>query len=566
MRFVERTRQVAWVALLAVILAPSYLAADELDNPTVPSLPTSSRPDANSVRVALVDSGVNYLLPEIAASLARDENGALVGYDFWDLDDRPFDSHPVGVPSNNRSSSGEYREERSAGGRTQDRPTQGRSTEGRPIQRHGTRTASILIREAPFAQLVAYRYPRPDMQRMTDLVAHADRNNVRVIGLPLGGNKRDQWLAFESAAKAHPNILFVASAGNNGRDIDRQPVYPASLTLDNMLVVSSADDFGRVAQGVNWGRVSVDYMVPAEQRLALGFDGNPIRVSGSSYAVPRVVALAARYFQDDPQLTVPELLSILRSQFANGVAPRQLAQGFLYDPLVGPRQTISVESSVSIGPFETTSLSLTDTDTDTSTDADASTEPEASTTAAADANQPELSLPLQLLVLDERWSQAGITLLLKEVGGILEQCRITLAGTQIELIHGPDYVRDLEVGSARTLMEAVRSSGPERKLTVVFASDTRMSIQFDAEAFGRGNTRFRPWLTDSVWLTLALEDRPIALAHEMFHVLLNSGEHSTAKGSLMLARTTGDNTVMTNDECGLARTRALGSGLVSLVN
>ncbi len=251
--------------IFALASAPVQLTADELDNPPLPSLPSLGASDSESVTVALIDSSVNHLLPEIAASLARDGNGNLIGYDFWDMDAQPFDRHPVGGQSS------------------------------RPTQRHGTRTVSVLIREAPFVRLVPYRYPRPDMRRMADLVTHADNAGVRVIGLPLGGNMREQWTAFEAAAIAHPHILFVASAGNNGRDIDQVPVYPAALSLENMLVVSSANDFGRLAHGVNWGRSSVEYMVPAEQHLALGFDGTQIRVSGSSYAVPRVVALAARY-------------------------------------------------------------------------------------------------------------------------------------------------------------------------------------------------------------------------------------------------------------------------------
>ena len=129
-------------------------------------------------------------------------------------------------------------------------------------------------------------------------------------------------------------------------------------------------------------------------------------------------------------------------------------------------------------------------------------------------------------------------------------------------MQAPDYQRDLTIGSARTLLSAVRLSGDQRKLTVVFARDTRMSIPFDAEAFGRGNTRNRSWLTDSVWLTLALNDRAIALAHELFHVLVNSGTHSRVQGSLMLERTTGNNTRLTSGECDMARERALTLGLV----
>ena len=55
-------------------------------------------------------------------------------------------------------------------------------------------------------------------------------------------------------ARQHDNMLFVVSAGNNGRDIDSQPVYPASLNLDNLLTVTSSDEDGYPADGSNWGQ------------------------------------------------------------------------------------------------------------------------------------------------------------------------------------------------------------------------------------------------------------------------------------------------------------------------
>ena len=60
-----------------------------------PEPPGARGVESGAVRVALVDSGVNYLLPEIASRLARDVDGTLVGFDFWDLDTRPFDSNPA---------------------------------------------------------------------------------------------------------------------------------------------------------------------------------------------------------------------------------------------------------------------------------------------------------------------------------------------------------------------------------------------------------------------------------------------------------------------------------------
>jgi hypothetical protein len=49
-------------------------------------------------------------------------------------------------------------------------------------------------------------------------------------------------------------MLFVVAAGNYGRNIDDQPLYPAAFTLANMVVVTSATADGRLTYGVDWGR------------------------------------------------------------------------------------------------------------------------------------------------------------------------------------------------------------------------------------------------------------------------------------------------------------------------
>ncbi len=473
------------------------------DNPVVPEL----SPGTARVRAALVDSGINYLLPEIAHGLARDADGKLIAYDFWDMDDRPFDSHPL---SNGR------------------------------VVRHGTRTASLFMHEAPDAALVAYRYPRPDMTRMRQLIQHAVDNDVRVIGLPLGSNRSDLWTVFAEVARENPDLLFIASAGNNGRDIDQEPVYPAALDLDNMLVVTSADDFVRPADGVNWGRNSVDYLVPAENRRVIEFDGSTGKASGSSYAVPRALALAARLVAVHPDFTAEDILQWIRRRFADGTAPHQIGSGYLADPQIGITQTPLVEKQSSYTPTKVT------VDTEETTDGPADF----------------LSVPVELIVLNSAYDDQRISAMLDQAAGILQQCAFNIAHVDILHAQVAQYQQDLSTGPAKTVMQSLRSSGPDRKLTIVLAHDTRMQLAFDAEAFGRANTRNRPWLTDSVWLTVALEDEGIALAHEMFHVLANSGEHTTTDGNLMLARTTGNNVKLNDRQCRAARLNAQRHGLV----
>ena len=457
----------------------------------------------DAVRVALVDSGVNYTLPAIAAALARHPDGTLVGYDFRDMDARPFDRHPL------------------PGGR---------------IARHGTRTASVLIDEAPRARLVPYRFPQTDMTRMTALVEHAAANGVRVVGLPLGGPKRAPWEAFERAARAHPDLLFVASAGNDGRDIDAVPVWPAAFGLDNLVVVTSADDFGRLADGVNRGRTSVDYLVPAEHVPVLRFDGSRAHAAGSSHAVPRVVALAARLLERHPEWRAPALVAEIRRRFADGSHPRDVGGGFVADPLAVGERAPRVVARRSLD-----SRAL-------------------ATASPPDVAPPAIDVPLDVLVPNAAWSDARAERALVDAAAILAPCAIRLSPVRVLDVDAPERLADLSLGGARTLFDAVRASGPERRVTLVLARDTRMRDPYDGEAFGRGNTRHRPWLTDSVWLTAAIRDEGIALAHELFHVLVNSGAHDDREGNLMNPRTSGDNVRLEPAQCEAARRVALANG------
>ena len=452
--------------------------------------------ESRVVRVGMVDSGVNYRLAEINRRLARDGDGNLIGYDFWEMDDLPFDSQPI--------SSGFF------------------------VQRHGTRTASLLLREAPDVELVPYRYPRPDMSRMHALVEHANQHQVEILGMPLGSNQAEDWSSFASAAKAHPRMLFIVSAGNNGRNIDVEPVFPAALDLDNMLVVTSADDFVAPAEGVNWGPNSVDYLVPAERRLALDFSGSDARVSGSSYAVSRVVALAARLKAEHRDWGAEQLLEALRKRY-RASSPDVfdwVSSGYIADP----RAAAPIVKSALLD-FELEG---------------------APTTVA-------YRLDLDFLLLDPKWSATRVRDALQQAFDILAQCDLAAGSVAGFSIDASDYLLDLSTGSARSLLEAAATRSP----TVVFARDTLMREAYLGEAFGYGNTHRRPWLRNSVWLMHDVEDAGIALAHELYHVLANNGEHVQDRPNLMQAYTRPESTELTPQQCELAQRTGLANGLLS---
>ncbi len=255
------------------------------DDPPVPA-----GNDPGGVAVALIDTGVNYTLPNIAKRLARTAQGEILGFDFEDGDRRPFDSEPGKGASSPRH--------------------------------HGTLVASILLREAPSSRLVPFRFAANRFAAFAEIVEKIASGPARIVAMPLGGYRRQDWLAFREAAEAHPELLFILSAGNDGRNIDENPVFPASFDIENAVVVTSTDDFGRLPAESNWGTQHVHLSTPGEGIEAFDHEGYVTRVSGSSYAVPRIAALAARLKAQTPGLTTVELKTAILKLAAPSPASR----------------------------------------------------------------------------------------------------------------------------------------------------------------------------------------------------------------------------------------------------
>ena len=483
------------------ILTPALDAVQirEPLNPPVPAIAQGVDRETQTVSVAMLDAGVNYLLPDIGERLARDADGEILGFDYWDLDRRPFDSNPVRSPFF--------------------------------PQRHGTQTASLLLHEAPVAQLIPYRYPRPDMMRMSDLIRDAAAAGAVIFNLSLGSNRKQEWLAFEQAAAEHPEMLFVVSAGNNGRDIDSQPVYPAALELENMLVVSSADADGRPAQGSNWGRESVDLLVPAEDMLVTNFYGRPRVVSGSSYAAARVSALAACLLQENPEWRAEILKAAILEQSREPVAEQQAysAYGFLPDPAARQRGACAA-----LPRKVTESLRLTWTQADL--------------VGEVAGTPPSFTHELRptLVVLEGAgWQMESIREATIQAKAVLAQCGVAIAEVTVRVVEGPEHMKIFRNDWSTELVSELAPTKP----AVFFVKDTLQEIAFDAEAIGRSNSRKRRQLADTVWMMAGARDTGLGLAHELYHSLADSGQHDTDPMNLMYEDTSGTNTTLRASQC-----------------
>lgn len=172
---------------------------------------------------------------------------------------------------------------------------------------------------------------------------------------------------------------------------------------------------------------------------------------------------------------------------------------------------------------------------------------------------PTQRLHLTLALLDgSGWAPQAILAAVRESAGILAQCGVALEKAELVRISAPVRFRDFHTPVSRELAQALSLAKP----TVYFVAGTRQQPAFDAEAIGRGNSRSRPELADTVWVTRATRDPGIAIAHELAHVLMDSGDHSEEANNLMRDETSPGNVRLSATQCARIRDSGSETGLL----
>lgn len=156
------------------------------------------------------------------------------------------------------------------------------------------------------------------------------------------------------------------------------------------------------------------------------------------------------------------------------------------------------------------------------------------------------------------WTPEAIHTALRQSARILGQCGVLLEKAELVHVSAPGRFRDFYTPLSRELVRALALAKP----AVYFVAGTRQRPAFDAEAIGRGNSRTRPELADTVWITRGARDLGIALAHELAHVLMNSGEHSEEDGNLMNAETSPRTIQLSEAQCTRLRETGTANGLL----
>lgn len=183
--------------------------------------------------VVLIGSGIDYRQPSIAARLARDGEGEIIGWDCIEDDRRPFDRFRGATPD-------------AAGG-------------------DSTAIASLILADREPVRLVAVRADVANARALGNAAFFAGKTGARIAVLAMWSDNGGAWETFRQAVALNTHVLFVVAAGDGANP---DALYPAAFNLSNMLVVSAGDAWQR----------------------AKGYDGVTHNVSGG----PLGAALAAR--------------------------------------------------------------------------------------------------------------------------------------------------------------------------------------------------------------------------------------------------------------------------------
>jgi hypothetical protein len=161
-------------------------------------------------------------------------------------------------------------------------------------------------------------------------IYYAAQNGARVINASWGGPTYSKSLADAVRFAGARGAVFVTAAGNESRNNDRHPSFPASLKAPHVLAVAAVDTEGRLAGFSNFGKQSIDIAAPGVNIRSTVPGGYGV-LSGTSMSAPFVSGVASLVTGMFPHLSAAQIARrvVTTARHLPGLANRTVAKGIV---------------------------------------------------------------------------------------------------------------------------------------------------------------------------------------------------------------------------------------------
>jgi subtilisin family serine protease len=190
---------------------------------------------------------------------------------------------------------------------------------------HGTHVAGIIAARkgngigvaglAPGATIMPVKVLDQNMAGTTDRLARGIRYAVdagaRILNVSVNSDTQTPDVADAVRYAGEHGAVVVASAGNNGRNIDLLPSYPASLPDPAIISVAASSENNLLWSDSNSGLTSVDLAAPGDHIVATALGSGYQSRTGTSAAAPFVSASLALLSAASPQQPMSALRSTI---------------------------------------------------------------------------------------------------------------------------------------------------------------------------------------------------------------------------------------------------------------
>jgi subtilisin family serine protease len=291
------------------LAAPDPLLADQwaLSQPrAVGAAEAWTQSQGQGVVVAVLDSGVQLDHPDLKANLWS--NAGEVAGNRRDDDGNGYvdDVHGANLFSGN--------------GHVADDEGHGTHVAGIVAARAGNGTGGSGL--APQARIMAVKVldstRSGDSATLAAGIRYAVDEGARILNVSINGDATTSDLTSALRYAGQKGATIVASAGNNSRNLDLQPSFPAASTEPAVLSVTAAGESGGLLDFANRGLTTVDLAAPGDTILSTARASGYENRSGTSMAAPFVAGGLALLAAARPDMSQAALRGALMSS-----APRR---------------------------------------------------------------------------------------------------------------------------------------------------------------------------------------------------------------------------------------------------